>query len=230
MLMMKLAREKPGQFRFASTGNGASTHLAGAAFTRMSGVDIEHIPYRGTGLVITDLVAGQITFLMDSIVSAQTHIKGGKVRALAQTGTKRVKAFPDVPTVAESGFPGFDAPAWWAVLAPAKTPPDIVTRLQREIAETLKTAEVGEVLANLGVAGYQAVIWTGMLAPAKTPPAIINLLQQEIARGISKPEVKELFMNAGVEVVASTADEFTTTIKSEMARLGKVIKDAGIRE
>jgi tripartite-type tricarboxylate transporter receptor subunit TctC len=80
------------------------------------------------------------------------------------------------------------------------------------------------------VPGYEALSIIGMFAPAKTPPAIINLLQQEIARGINKPEVKELFMNAGVEVVASTADEFTATIKSEMSRLGKVIKDAGIRE
>ena len=105
-------------------------------------------------------------------------------------------------------------------------------RLRAIAVATAKRSELAPDLPTVAatVPGYEALSIIGMFAPAKTPPAIINLLQQEIARGINKPEVKELFMNAGVEVVASTADEFTAVIKSEMARLGKVIKDAGIRE
>ena len=100
------------------------------------------------------------------------------------------------------------------------------------VASATRTPQLDSVptFAEGGVSGVEADAWSALFAPAKTPPAIINLLQQEIARGINKPEVRELFMNAGVEVVASTAEEFTATIKSEMTRLGKVIKDAGIRE
>jgi tripartite-type tricarboxylate transporter receptor subunit TctC len=117
---------------------------------RAGGLFVVHIPYRGTGLVITDLVAGQIAFLMDSVVSAQPHIKDGRVRPLAVSGTKRSTALPNVPTFAEAGVPGMDFNNWFGVFAPAGTPPDIVQRLNRELNAVLRAPDVIERLERVG--------------------------------------------------------------------------------
>jgi len=114
------------------------------------GLYVVHIPYRGTGLVVTDLIAGQITFLMDSIVSAQTHIKDGRVRALAVTGAQRSSSLPDVPTFNELGVPGLAFSNWFGFFAPAGTPPEVVQRLNRELNALMRSPEVVDRLRQLG--------------------------------------------------------------------------------
>jgi tripartite-type tricarboxylate transporter receptor subunit TctC len=117
---------------------------------RAGGLFVVHIPYRGAGLVITDLVAGQIAFLMDSIVSAQSHIKDGKVRALAVSGAKRSSSLPDVPTFAEVGVPGMEFSNWFGVLVPAGTPAEIVQRLHRDVNAAVAATEVSDLLRRSG--------------------------------------------------------------------------------
>ena len=117
---------------------------------RAGGLYVVHIPYRGTGLVVTDLIAGQITFLMDSIVSAQTHIRDGRVRALAVTGAQRSASLPQVPTFAELGVPGMAFSNWFGFFAPAGTPNEVVERVNRELNTIVRSAEVQDRLKSLG--------------------------------------------------------------------------------
>jgi tripartite-type tricarboxylate transporter receptor subunit TctC len=149
--MISLIKQNPGKYNFGSSGIGTYPHLAAEMLKwRAGGLFVVHIPYRGTGLVITDLVAGQIAFLMDSVVSAQPHIKDGRVRPLAVSGTKRSTALPNVPTFAEAGVPGMDFNNWFGVFAPAGTPPDIVQRLNRELNAVLRAPDVIERLERVG--------------------------------------------------------------------------------
>ena len=149
--MIALIKQNPGKYNFGSSGIGTYPHLAAEMLKwRAGGLFVVHIPYRGTGLVITDLVAGQIAFLMDSVVSAQPHIKDGRVRPLAVSGTKRSTALPNVPTFAEAGVPGMDFNNWFGVFAPAGTPPDIVQRLNRELNAVLRSPDVIERLERVG--------------------------------------------------------------------------------
>ena len=149
--MVKLLQASPGKYNFGSSGIGTYPHLSAEMFKwRAGGLFVVHIPYRGTGLVVTDLIAGQIAFLMDSVVSAQTHIQAGRVRPLAVSGTKRSAALPDVPTFAEQGVPGMEFANWFGVLAPASTPAEIVTRLNRELNAIAKDPEVISTLARSG--------------------------------------------------------------------------------
>ncbi len=149
--LIALLRQNPGRYNFGSSGIGTYPHLSAELFKwRAGGLFVVHIPYRGTGLVITDLVAGQIAFLMDSVVSAQPHIRDGKVRALAVTGTKRSASLPTVPTFAEVGVPGMDGSNWFGVFAPAGTPPEIVQRLNRELNAALRAPDVLERLERSG--------------------------------------------------------------------------------
>ena len=148
--LVALAKSKPDLLAYGSGGTGSSLHLTAELFKGQAGIRMLHVPYKGAGPAFIDLIGGQVQVVFSSTVSSLPHVKSGQVRVLAVTSLKRVSAAQDVPTLAESGFPGFESSSWFGVLAPAKTPPDIVARLQREIAETLKTAEVGEVLANLG--------------------------------------------------------------------------------
>lgn len=149
--MIALIKQNPGKYNFGSSGIGTYPHLAAEMLKwRAGGLFVVHIPYRGTGLVITDLVAGQIAFLMDSVVSAQPHIKDGRVRPLAVSGTKRSTALPNVPTFAEAGVPGMDFNNWFGVFAPAGTPPDIVQRLNRELNAVLRAPDVIERLERVG--------------------------------------------------------------------------------
>ncbi len=146
-----LLRKNPGRYNFGSSGIGTYPHLAAEMFKwRAGGLFVVHIPYRGTGLVITDLVAGQIAFLMDSIVSAQPHVRDGKVRALAVTGAKRSSSLPNVPTFTESGIPNMEFSNWFGLFAPAGTPDDIVARLNRELNTITRSPEVTERLERAG--------------------------------------------------------------------------------
>ena len=149
--VVTLLKANPGKYNFGSSGIGTYPHLAAEMFKwRAGGLFVVHIPYRGTGLVVTDLIAGQIAFLMDSVVSAQTHIQAGRVRPLAVSGSKRSATLPDVPTFGEQGVPGMDFANWFGVLAPASTPADIVTRLNRELNAITRDPEVISTLARSG--------------------------------------------------------------------------------
>ena len=149
--LIKLLKANPGKYNFGSSGIGTYPHLSAEMFKwRAGGLFVVHIPYRGTGLVMTDLIAGQITFLMDSIVSAQSHIRDGKVRALAVTGAKRSTSLPNVPTFAELGVPGLAFNNWFGVFAPAGTPPELVQRLNREINTIVRSADVVDRFEKLG--------------------------------------------------------------------------------
>ncbi len=149
--LVALLKTKPGKYNFGSSGIGTYPHLSAEMFKwRAGGLFVVHIPYRGTGLVITDLVAGQITFLMDSVVSAQPHIRDGRVRPLAVTGARRSAALPGVPTFAEVGVPGMAFSNWFGLFAPAGTPPDIVQRLNREFNTMLQAPDFLERLERTG--------------------------------------------------------------------------------
>jgi len=149
--LVALLKRSPGQYNFGSSGIGTYPHLSAEMFKwRAGGLFVVHIPYRGTGLVITDLVAGQIAFLMDSIVSAQPHIADGKVKPLAVSGSRRSVSAPSVPTFAESGIPGMDFSNWFGVFTPAGTPADIVQRLNRELNAVLRAPDIVERLQRAG--------------------------------------------------------------------------------
>jgi tripartite-type tricarboxylate transporter receptor subunit TctC len=144
-------KRNPGKYNFGSSGIGTYPHLAAEMFKlRAGGLFVVHIPYRGTGLVLTDLISGQVTFLMDNIVSAQSHIRDGKVRALAVTGNKRSNSLPSVPTFAEVGVPGMAYSNWFGMLAPAGTPADIVQRLNRELNAIASSPDFIDRLDKLG--------------------------------------------------------------------------------
>ena len=148
--LIALARAQPGKLTYASFGIGSSAHLAGELFKIMAGIDMLHIPYKGGQPAIADLLAGQVSIYIPVLPSVVQLTKAGRLRLLAVTGAKRSSAMPDVPTVAESGLPGFEASNWFGLMAPAGTPPEIVTRLNAEAAKALQAPEVREKLAALG--------------------------------------------------------------------------------
>jgi len=148
--LIKLAKEKPGAINFASSGNGTSIHLSGELFKVMTGVQMSHVPYKGSAPALTDLIGGQVQLMFDNLPSALPHVKAGKLRAVAVTSAKRAPALPDVPTIAESGVPGFEATSWFGILAPAGTPRDIVTKINAEANKALQSAEMKEKLLSQG--------------------------------------------------------------------------------
>jgi tripartite-type tricarboxylate transporter receptor subunit TctC len=148
--LIALAKAKPGQLSFASSGNGTSIHLSGELFKTMAGIDMLHVPYKGSAPALTDLIGGQVNLMFDNLPSSLPHIKAGKLRALAVTSGKRSPALPDVPTIAEAGLPGFEASSWFGVFAPAGTPKEIITRLNMEIVKALTSPELKERLAAQG--------------------------------------------------------------------------------
>ena len=144
------AKANPGKINFASSGNGTSIHLSGELFKVMTGVQMTHVPYKGSAPALTDLIGGQVQVMFDNLPPSLPHIKAGKLRALAVTSAARTPALPDVPTVAESGVPGFEASSWFGVLAPAGTPRPIIDRLNAEVAKWLATPEAKERMVSLG--------------------------------------------------------------------------------
>ena len=136
------ARARPGQLNFASAGVGTSPHLSMELFLVMTGLKIVHVPYKGSGPGVIDLVAGHVPMMMPNMLSAQPHIKANRLRALGVTGTKRASGAEDIPTIAEAGVPGYEAVQWYGVLAPAATPRDIVNKLHGLVARALQSADV----------------------------------------------------------------------------------------
>jgi len=146
-----LAKQKPGAFSYGTSGTGGTPHLAGELLTQRTGIVMEHVPYKGGGQAITDVVGGQIPLVYTAIATAQQYVKADRLIGLGVSSAKRSTALPDVPTFIESGLPGFEVSAWTGVLAPAKTPPAVVDKLQKEIAAVLQTPEVRERYAVLGI-------------------------------------------------------------------------------
>ena len=165
-----LARSKPGELNYGTTGVGAANHLVTELFDSKAGIQMAHIPYRGTALAVTDLIAGQVQVVFADPISALQHINAGTLLALAVTSKERSPVAPAVPTIAESGYPGFDAIAWHGILAPANTPPAIVRNLNTEIVAALKDPETKALLEK------QAMQTVG-----SSPEAFADFIKQDIA-------------------------------------------------
>jgi tripartite-type tricarboxylate transporter receptor subunit TctC len=148
--LIAYAKQRPGQLNFASAGIGTSPQMSIELLKSMAGIDMVHIPYKGTAPGVVDLLGGQVLVMAPNVLTALPHIKSGKLRALAVTSARRSEGLPDVPTVAESGLAGYDSTQWYGVLAPAGTPREIVARLHDEIVRALRDAEVGKRLAADG--------------------------------------------------------------------------------
>ena len=180
--LIALAKAKPGELNYAVNAAGSSSHRATELFKYMAGVNMVGVPYKGTAQGLNDVLGGRVHFMFSSSGSAAAHIKSRRLLALAVTGAKPFALNPDLPTVAESGLPG-----------------------------------------------YESVSTYGIFAPARTPEAVISRLNQEVVQFLKTPKAKEQYLNVGVEVVASSPAEFAATIKSEMTRMAKLIKSAGIK-
>jgi tripartite-type tricarboxylate transporter receptor subunit TctC len=169
--LIALAKAKPGAMSYASAGNGTAPHIAGELFKKQAGVDLIHVPYKGSGPAMTDTLAGTTQIMFPSLVAAAGHIKSGKLRALAVTGSKRSPLFPQLPTIAEGGVAGFEITQWYGFFAPAKTPKDIVDKLNKEIVAIMKDPDVAKKFAEQG-----ADIVTG------SPDDFGKLVQSELAK------------------------------------------------
>ena len=166
-----LAKARPGQINFASSGSGTSIHMSGELFKLLTGVNINHIPYKGSGPALVDLVGGHVSVMWDNLPSSMPYIKSGRLRAIAVTTAVRYPALPDLTTIAESGVPGFEASSWFGAVAPAETPREIVARLNAEINRALNLPEMKERFSQQG-----AIPGPG------TPEDFGNLIRAEIAK------------------------------------------------
>jgi len=176
--VVNASKAKPGSLNFASPGNGTVAHLASELLQKTAGVKFIHVPYKGMAQAATDVIGGQVQLYMSSVPTLLGHIKNGKMRAIAVTSVKRVDDLPQVPTVAESGYKGFEAVTWFGVVAPAAVPKDIVLRLNTELNKALQTADVKKKLGDQG-----AAVLGG------TPEQLGALIKAEITRWA--PVVKE---------------------------------------
>lgn len=165
------AKRQPGKLTFASSGNGTNIHLTGELFKSMAGIDIQHVPYKGSAPAMTDLLGGQVTMMFETIPAAVSQIRGGKLRALGVTGAKRSPLFPGVPTIAESGLAGFEVQSWYGLVAPAATPREIVARLN---AEAVKGAGAREFRERMEPLGFDIV--TG------SPERMLEMVKADAAR------------------------------------------------
>ena len=170
--LIALAKAKPGKIDYASSGNGSTQHLTGALFIKMAGIDMTHIPYRGSGPATADLLSGQVTVGFPGIAGMLPQINAGKLRALAVTGHKRSPELPAVPTVAEAGVKGYDVTAWFGIVAPKGTPREIVLRLHSDTLRILKNQDFQRLLLNAG----QEVVWQ------ETPELFGEMLKIESAK------------------------------------------------
>ena len=170
--LVAYAKARPGQLNYASSGNGTIVHLTSEAFKAQAGLFITHIPYRGTALAIPDLVSGKTHLLFDSVVSGMPHVKDGKLKALAVTSATRSALAPDLPTVAESGLPGFVSTTWFGIYAPKGLAADVVARLNSEINAALRSTDVQERFARLGAE----------VAPPNTPAQFAALVAADSER------------------------------------------------
>ena len=147
--LLTLARARPGKLNYGTGGAGTGPHLAGELLNMMAGVSIVHVPYKGTGPALTALLSGEVDLTFDNLLIVLPQIKAGRVRPIAATGLQRSKLMPELPTIAESGLPGFSATGWYGVMAPVATPKDIVARLNAEITRTLRSPDVSERLNSM---------------------------------------------------------------------------------
>jgi tripartite-type tricarboxylate transporter receptor subunit TctC len=156
--LIALARAKPGQLNYGSGGTGTTTHLGVELFKLAAGVNIVHVPYKGTGQSLTDVIGGQVQMMMSSMLPAVPHVKAGRLRALGVTSARRSAIYPELPTLAESGLPGFETTSWHGMLAPARTPKAVASRIHAELVKMLNQPDVKAIFANQGmdvVAGTQ---------------------------------------------------------------------------
>jgi tripartite-type tricarboxylate transporter receptor subunit TctC len=167
---VKLAKDKPGTITYGSSGIGGAGHLAGELLKLMAGADIVHVPYKGGGPAMQGMLGGQVSGIFATPVTAGPHIKAGKVRAIATTGAARSAYLPDVPTVAESGYPGYEATNWYAFVAPTGTPKPVLDRLHRELVQALKAPDVRESLDKQGIE-----------AKPGTPEELRKYMERELA-------------------------------------------------
>jgi tripartite-type tricarboxylate transporter receptor subunit TctC len=148
--LIALAKAKPGALNYGSSGTGGLSHLSGALFGALAGIDIHHVPYKGGAPALTDVISGQIEMLYSTILQASPHLKSGRLRALAVTTAKRSQSMPELPTMAQAGVPGYEVAGWYGVVAPAKTPRPVIVRLNQEMVRALKMPDVAEKLAADG--------------------------------------------------------------------------------
>ena len=180
--LIALAKAKPGQLTYGSAGSGTVLHLAGEMFKTMAGVELVHVPYKGSTPSHIDLLSGRISLMFSDIPPALAQVKTGKLRALGMTSPQRSPAMPDVPTIAESGLPGYAIKAWFGLLAPARTPESIVTKLNKDVVAILGDAEMKRKMADLGQ-----------------------------------------------ELTSNTPEQYAAFIKSEIAKMGQVVKTSGAK-
>jgi tripartite-type tricarboxylate transporter receptor subunit TctC len=169
--LVALARAKPGALNFSSAGNGTSNHLAGELLKSMTNVEMVHVPYKGSAPALTDLLAGQVNLMFDLVLTAQPHVRSGAARALGVTGRSRSPALPSVPTIDESGVPGYEVSAWFGIFAPAGTPAAVVKRLNAEIVKIMQLPEMKERLASQGAE-----------AMSSTPEQFAAYVTEELAK------------------------------------------------
>ncbi|MBI5278368.1 MAG: tripartite tricarboxylate transporter substrate binding protein [Burkholderiales bacterium] len=169
--VVKAAKEKPGSINYATSGNGTVAHLATESFQKVAGVKLTHIPYKGAAQGATDVISGQVQLYVSSIPTLLGHLKSGKMRAIAVTAAKRADDLPQVPTVAESGYKGFEAVTWFGVLGPANLPKDVVAKLSADINKALKDAELRKKLGDQGAD-----------VEGSTPEQFGKLIRDDIAR------------------------------------------------
>lgn len=181
--LIALAKTRRGELTYASAGIGSSNHLSGELFRVMAGVEIVHVPYKGGGAAVTDLLAGHVSMYFGTTPSTVPHVRTGKLRALAVTSLKRSRAAPDIPTMAEAALPGFENAAWHGLLAPAATPPAIIDKLHTEVTRVLRLPEIVERMSAQGV----DVI-------AGTPAELAAFIRQDIAK------YGKLVKSAGIKV------------------------------
>jgi len=148
--LIAVAKANPGKLTYGSSGTGAASHLSAELFKSMARIDLLHVPYKGTGQALTDLLAGQVDLMFAPAQTVLSHVRAGKLKALATTGEKRASALPELPTVAESGLPGYAAVGWFGLLAPATTPKPIVAQLSRDANRVLAERDVREKMEALG--------------------------------------------------------------------------------
>jgi tripartite-type tricarboxylate transporter receptor subunit TctC len=181
--LITLAKNRRGELSYASAGIGSSNHLSGELFRVMAGVDIMHVPYKGGGAAVTDLLAGQVSMYFGTTPSTVPHVRTGRLRALAVTSLQRSRAAPDIPTMAEAALPGFENAAWHGLLAPAGTPPAVIDRLHAEVTRVLRLPEIIERMSTQGV----DVI-------GGTPAELAAFIRQDIAK------YGKLVKSAGIKV------------------------------
>jgi tripartite-type tricarboxylate transporter receptor subunit TctC len=165
------AKAAPGAMNFASSGSGTSIHMSGEMFKSMAGVNLVHIPYKGSSPATTDLMGGQVMMMFDNIPSSMPHIKSGKLRAIATTGAKRDPSLPDLPTIAESGVPGYEASVWFGLMSPLGLPKEIVNKLSTEVGKASKSADYVHRMSEMG-----------FIVMGTSPEQMAQMNKEEVAR------------------------------------------------